>query len=164
MNEETTKLQNQVSELQKKVDALYSDAGFPDIVLNNLVRKGFIKVTGKILTYLSPNGREDVSLIADFGNESGLLGYTPRQFLVSFTANASTDVITTSGLNLPTGATVIPTTLGGVLPAPLVEGSVYYARDSSGATCKLAAGSPSNPAENLTTNGAGKIYLLVLDF
>lgn len=72
----------------------------------------------------------------------------------TFTADAATDVITQTGNVLANGNSVLVSNSGGALPAPLVAGTVYFVRDKSGNTLKLAATS-GGAAIDLTTNGTG---------
>lgn len=72
----------------------------------------------------------------------------------TFTADATTDIITCTGNQFVNGNSVRVSNSGGALPAPLVAGTVYFVRDKSGVTFKLAATS-GGAAINLTTNGTG---------
>ena len=70
-----------------------------------------------------------------------------------FTANSSTDVITITGA-LPANGDRFILASGGTLPAPLVAGAYYYARDCSGNTCKLAL-TLGGAAIDLADTGSG---------
>lgn len=72
----------------------------------------------------------------------------------TFTANAGTDVITsTSAHNLQDGDKVILTTTG-TLPAGLSTGTGYFVRDKTSTTFKLSA-SPYDTAIDITDAGTG---------
>jgi len=70
----------------------------------------------------------------------------------TITADASTDIVT--GATLISGTVVTFSNLGGALPAPLVAGVRYYARDISGNTFKVAS-TAGGAAINLTDAGTG---------
>jgi Putative Ig domain len=74
-----------------------------------------------------------------------------------FTANASTNVITITGV-LPVDGDRFVMAAGSTLPAPLVAGAYYVARESSGNTCKLAL-TTGGAAIDLTTAGTGTHHL-----
>jgi hypothetical protein len=76
----------------------------------------------------------------------------------TFTANASTDLLT--GPALADGDIVILTSTN-ALPAPLAERTVYYVRDSTGTTYKLAATSGGS-AINITGAGTGTHSIISL--
>lgn len=72
---------------------------------------------------------------------------------VAFTANAGTDVITAAIDNVP-NLTPVKLSTTGTLPAPLVAGTVYYTRDTSGNDRKLALTS-GGAAIDITDTGSG---------
>jgi uncharacterized phiE125 gp8 family phage protein len=77
---------------------------------------------------------------------------------VPFTANATTDVITTYGYSFIAGESFQLTNSGGALPAGLAANTTYYARDVSGNTCKLAA-TPGGVAIDITGAGTGTHFI-----
>jgi len=79
---------------------------------------------------------------------------------IPFTADASTDVCTSTAHELQNDDAVVPQNTGGGLPSPLVAGTTYYVRDRTTNTFKLAA-TLGGSAINLTTNGTGSHYLNV---
>lgn len=81
---------------------------------------------------------------------------TPNPTLKTFTANSGTDVITSTAHGLNNGDIVIMRP--GDLPAPLIAGTLYYVRDKTTDTFKLAATS-GGAAIDLTTNGTGTLQL-----
>lgn len=79
--------------------------------------------------------------------------------LCSFTANATTDVLTTSGKNFTTGEKVrLSVSEGGTLPGGLALETDYYVVGASSSTLQLAATSGGS-AINLTDTGSGTLYL-----
>lgn len=75
----------------------------------------------------------------------------------TITVDASTDIFTLTAHTLQTGAKVVFTT-SGTLPAPLATGTVYYTRDITTDTFKLASTS-GGAAINITGVGTGTHYL-----
>lgn len=71
----------------------------------------------------------------------------------TFTADATSNVITCTGHGFSDGYLVHVTT-SGTLPAPLVAGTTYWVRDSDATTFKLAA-TRDGAAIDLTTAGTG---------
>lgn len=77
-----------------------------------------------------------------------------------FTGIASTDVLTIPGYTpVDTTRVVLKTVRGSTLPTGLSADTIYFIRDSSGATCKLATTS-GGTAIDLTADGAGRILIL----
>ncbi len=74
------------------------------------------------------------------------------------TANATTDIITLQGRTVTAGERMRLTNSGGALPGGLAPYTDYFARDISGATCKLAATS-AGTAINISDAGTGLHYL-----
>lgn len=74
-------------------------------------------------------------------------GGSPQEFAV----NISTDVVTCVGHGFSDTNTIV--FYGGTVPSPLVEGTVYYARDATSDTFKVAATS-GGAAIDLTGTGA----------
>lgn len=72
----------------------------------------------------------------------------------TFTANASTDVLTTSATHDYIAGTPVQLTTTGTLPAPLATATTYYVVSPSGATLKLAATSGGS-AIDITDAGTG---------
>ena len=82
-----------------------------------------------------------------------------QRSLFSFTANASTDVITATGHDyINTLPVQVSVSGGGTLPAPLVAGTTYYVRDVAANTFKLAATS-GGAAINITDAGTGSFVV-----
>lgn len=75
-------------------------------------------------------------------------GGSPQEFQ----ANPSTDVVTCPAHGFSDTNTIV--FYGGTVPAPLVEGTIYYARDCTADTFKVAATS-GGAAIDLSGTGAG---------
>jgi len=88
------------------------------------------------------------------------LGATADPFL--FTAEDTTDVLTADGHGLADTTQVIVIDVGtsGALPTGLTEGTVYFVRDSTTDTFKLALTS-GGVAIDLTTDGAGFVQRIL---
>jgi hypothetical protein len=80
--------------------------------------------------------------------------------VLAFTAAATGDALTIPGHSITSGATVVVWAgAGATLPTGLTAGTVYYARDVSGSTLKLAATSGGS-AIDLSADGAGLIQTI----
>jgi len=77
--------------------------------------------------------------------------------LWKFTANASTDVITTEGIELSDDQDVLVMSTDS-LPGGLVESMAYYVIDASGNTCKLSE-TLGGSAVDITSAGSGTHYI-----
>ncbi len=80
--------------------------------------------------------------------------YAPSPFLQTFTADSGTDVITCTSHGLSNGDMVI--FVPGTLPAPLLGGQIYWVRDATANTFKVAA-TETGAAIDLTSNGSGTL-------
>lgn len=87
-----------------------------------------------------------------FRFHSGL--YVPDPTQQTFTASSATDILTCSGHGLSDWDMVL--FVPGDLPSPLASGKIYYVRDSTTNTFKVAA-TFGGGAVNLTTNGTGTL-------
>ena len=77
----------------------------------------------------------------------------------TFTADSGTDVITTSATHdYITDTPVIVSQSGGALPSPLNNTDIYYARDISSSTLKLAA-TRGGAVIDLANNGSGTLTI-----
>lgn len=80
-------------------------------------------------------------------------------YATPFTASAGTDIITATGRSFTDGDSFqLSKAADAVLPGGLALNKTYYARDSSGATCKLAETSGGS-AIDLTTDGTGLFFV-----
>ncbi len=79
---------------------------------------------------------------------------------LAFVAAATGDALTIPGHSITSGATVVVWPgAGATLPTGLTAGTIYYARDVSGSTLKLAATSGGS-AIDLSADGAGLIQTI----
>lgn len=115
-------------------------------------------ISGNTSYNLKLGGKDNSSyavLLKDIDNArfsgNAFVGVAYEQF--SFSANASTDVVTAAGHNL-TNTTPVVLSSTTTLPSPLSQNTVYYVRDVSGDTFKLAATS-GGPAIDITDTGTG---------
>jgi len=106
-----------------------------------------------------------VALVAN-GTDSGLYVNATRRTTFemdwvepAFVANAGTDVITATAHGLADGETV--RFAGASLPAPLVQSTLYYVRDSTANTFKVAA-TGGGAAIDITTAGTGTMVFVPL--
>ena len=90
-------------------------------------------------------------------DSTGAMLMSSQGLFLTFTADAATDVITTSANHLLPGDNLLVALYGPSLPAPLVEGRMYYCRDRTSNTFKVAATS-GGAAIDLTTSGSGDFY------
>jgi hypothetical protein len=111
------------------------------------------------------------STVAFIGGWSAISGGTFRGMWpanggtpIPFTAVGSTDVITADAHGFVDTNTVVVWDLGAgsVVPTGLVEGTIYFVRDTAGDTFKLAATS-GGAAIDLTTDGAGLIQRITAE-
>jgi len=80
-------------------------------------------------------------------------------FATPFTAAAGTDIITATGRTFTDGDSFqLSKASDATIPGGLAVNTVYYARDSSGATCKLAATS-GGAAIDITDAGTGTFFV-----
>lgn len=97
-------------------------------------------------------------LPAIVGTATTILGTVsdPTAFdtVVTFTADATTDMLSVVGTPLINGNGVRVSNSGGALPAPLVANTTYFVCDKTGNTFKLSA-TYGGAAIDLTTNGTG---------
>jgi hypothetical protein len=93
---------------------------------------------------------------------SGTLGSTTDP--TAFEAAAATDVFTADNHGLADGSSVvlIDAGLGSVIPTGVVEGTIYFVRDSTTDTFKLAATS-GGAAIDLTVDGAGFVQRITTE-
>lgn len=148
-------LQNKVTELTKKVDALYSTSNFPTQIINALKKIGFMFVN-KNVGYVSGSGNIWDNLFVEFLNTETVISGKPSYYYVRFTANPSNDTLTTNTF-IEDGTEVWLLTNGG-LPGGLSTVAPYYVRDATNTTCKLAS-SLGGVAINITSTGSGTHYL-----
>jgi hypothetical protein len=159
--DELTQLKNQVKELQKKVDDLYSTAGFPDQVIEALQRKGVVVIRETLETpFTTIDGYESKYYYAfsKIGNKD-----------MAFSNLSASDFVKVRGVNTSNDTLSVPSNdfsntnpvtfwTSGTAPSPLVNGGTYYIKDVASDTTKLSATSGGS-AVNLTTVGDGQHFL-----
>lgn len=99
----------------------------------------------------------DVLYIGYWADDGRFIGSGANGALKDFTGVASTDVLTSNSHGYSDGMTVAllaPTT--GSLPTGLSADTIYYVRDATTNTFKLAA-TPGGTAINLTADGSGRV-------
>lgn len=98
----------------------------------------------------------DVLYIGYWADDGRFIGSGPNGALKNATATASDDTFTSSNHGLSDGMTVaLLAPLGGSLPTGVSADTVYYVRDATTHTFKLAATSGGS-AINLTTDGGAR--------
>jgi len=157
-NTKFKELERQVKELTKQVDDFTNPTTMPEQFLKTLSDKGFVRFKTGLTTYTNPSGLEFKSYIAEFLNTAGLISYTPKPYLLKFTA-ATSDVCTSPNHNMidDLGVYVVST---GVFPAPLGNTAQYFIIDATANTFKLAL-SPGGTAVDITSTGGGDNYVLI---
>lgn len=114
------------------------------------------------LNWVSANLTGGLPII--IGGDFNLPPNYPRAPERSFTADTTTDTLTSTAHGFSNGTAVSLRNSGGAPPSPLLVGTslyalatVYYVRDASPNSFKLAA-SPGGPAIDLTNNGTGSHF------
>jgi hypothetical protein len=140
LKREIDELKRQNSELTKKVDALYSTAGFPDTVLETLQRKGFVRIDQVLETnYYTTEERfaKYYYLFSKIDNKNVVFPTTAGQEFIkiqSVSASANTFTSNNHGLITNDLLTLWSTTTP---PAPLKNGGKYYIQSPTINTFKL---------------------------
>jgi len=150
-------LNDAISNLEKKVNDLYSGTGFPVEVEQTLVKRGFLK-NYQTLIFNNASGDEFKVLLIDHNNDRTALGGDFITRYVPYTVDPSTDTFTSVNNVLADTQQVIPYSSGAALPSPLASGVIYWVRDASANTFKLSATS-GGAAVNITTKGTGVQYI-----
>lgn len=155
-------LEQQVNELQQKVNAIYSDTGFPDSILNLLSRKGFMRLKEKIRSFNATFGYYYYDVLWESDSDSFFHVAYRGQDLKKFTVNPTTDVCTSASHGFTNGD-LLRLRSSGTLPAPLAIVTNYYVISATNDTYKLSL-SPGGSAINITDVGTGVHYVEVIDF
>lgn len=153
------RLEQEMATLKRKLDEFTNPSTISESFLKTLVDRGFVRHKFDLTTYTNPSGLEFYSFMADFNNTSGLIAYTPKERLISFTADIS-DTCTANNHGLSDGQDVYVVSTG-TFPSPLSNQTIYYIRDATTNTFKLTT-SPGGTAVNITTVGSGNNYILVV--
>lgn len=156
--QEMERLKREVEDLKRKLDAVSSPNLSPDYV-RNLVQAGFLRYDGTdVLTYTNPRGKDFRSLFFQFNNLRGAISYEQQEnFFLIEDINLSTNTFTIMGHPFSdTNQCTIATT--DTPPAPLTPQTIYFIRDATANTFKLAATS-GGAAIDITTIGTGKRFV-----
>lgn len=151
-------LEQQVMELSRKVEEFTNPTTIPDQFLKTLVTKGFVKYDFEINTFTNASGLDFPSFMADFQDKRGLISFTPSTSLIVYTASTS-DTLTATNHGLSDTQQVYALTTG-QHPSPLNPQQVYYVRDATRDTFKLALTS-GGAAIDITSVGSGDNYILL---
>lgn len=167
MNEKVLELENKIQELEERIAQFTDPSLISEDFLGILTDKGFMRSVGPtVLTYTNPSGREFWSRFVTWGNNQSLYqidnyvdtaGVNRRSY-VEFTADASSDVCTAQGHGLSDGQDVRIYTTGS-LPGGLNTQSLFFVRDATTDTFKLAA-TLGGAAINITSNGSPFNYVV----
>jgi hypothetical protein len=158
--DELTQLKSEVAQLKKQVEDLYSNTGFPDVILDNLSRKGFVRINQILTTpFTTIDGYESkyFYMFANIGTDKFVFSNISATDFVLPTVSPSTDVFTANnhGFTDSNPVTVWSTTTP---PDPLANGNTYYIRDATTNTFKLTD-TIGGSAVNITDIGTGKLFL-----
>lgn len=149
-------LQEQVNELQKKVDALYNLGTLPDAVKDNLVENGFL-LLNKNLVWTNASGDEFQNLFIQTPDKEVVAqAYNSSQYK-QFNVNPATEVFTSNNHGLTNG-TVVYVLSTGTLPAPLNPTLAYAIANATTDTFKLTQG--GSPVD-ITTLGNGFHFVTI---
>jgi len=155
--DEITQLKQQVQELQKKVDDLYSTAGFPEEILRTLKQKGFMRVS-KALESFGQSGAEFDNFFVDYLQKTTVIAGIPSSRYIQFTV----DSVSSNTLKIPIGSDMnnaqVVALSSDELPAPLTAANIYYIKNATGTTVELA-GTPGGTTIDITDIGSGTHFL-----
>jgi len=151
-------LEQKVADLSRKVEDFTNPALIPEQFLKALVSKGFVRADFDIITFENASAGTFPSFMADFKEKRGLISYTPSDRLVLYTARTN-DTLTSVNHGLSNTQQVYALTTG-QHPAPLNPQQVFFVRDATTDTFKVALSS-GGAAVNITTVGSGNNYMLI---
>lgn len=99
----------------------------------------------------------DVLYIGYWASDGRFIGSGPNGAVKDFSAVSATDVLTSTAHGYADGMTVaLLTSTTAVLPGGVTADTIYYVRDATANTFKLAA-TPGGVAINLTSDGGGRV-------
>lgn len=159
--EEKQKMQDEIDELKKKVEDLYSPTSFPVSIMENLTKNGFVKITQTLPTsYTTNTGFKAVYyyMFSDIdGKKVVFSNISYKDFTKIQSINTSTDTFTASNHGLGDGdiLTFWSTTTP---PGPITMGQTVYVVSSATDTFKLSA-TLGGAAIDLTDIGTGLHFL-----
>ena len=151
-------LQEQVTKLSEKLEQFTNPALMPDAFVQTLEEKGFLRYKSEITTFTNASGRDFISMLVGYNNETALISFDPLSSYRIFTANVS-NVLTSLNHGLSDGFSVSVMNQGGGLPAPLNSSTTFYVINATTSTFKLAT-SPGGTEIDITTVGTGTHYIL----
>jgi hypothetical protein len=155
--------ENRLQTLEKKVDELMAwklersqqQIAYPlDKASQDVLGRYFLRI---IQTFNQVGGVAGRVFRYFFVQQDLLIGSIPEDRSVRFTVNVTSNVLTVTGHSFADTDTVYVFT-SDTLPSPLVNGTTYYIRDSTGTTFKLALTS-GGTAIDITTAGTGIHYI-----
>jgi len=154
-------LKKEVDELKKKVDALYSTAGFPEDVMRALVKKGFFRVRETLTTTFPTVDGYDITNLYHFGrvNErEEVLGTVGTSgFTIIESSNPSTNTFTAKNHGYAdTNPVSFRTT--GTPPNGIINGATYTIMSATTDTFQLRSVS-SGVLAPFTDIGNGRHFL-----
>jgi hypothetical protein len=155
-------LQQQIDELKKKVEALYSSTGFPLEVKQALIKQGFLNYISN-LNFTLANGRESPNILVEYKEKKSIVNVLDN--LKSITANPSTNEIICINHGF-TPYSASPAYDGDQvtfwttdnLPAPLVNGVRFYVKTATQSSFTLAS-TPNGTTIDITDVGLGNNYV-----
>lgn len=155
MNQEIKQLQDQVAELMKwKNERMNQQLTYPlDKATKDIIAKDFLRYVGN-LDYTSSSGQVFPNLVVVHDNKQEVFSVYPP--LYSFTADASTDVVTFQYLPFVNGDE-LSLLSDGTLPGGLSDTTPVFVISTSGNTCKFSLTS-GGAAINITSAGTGIHY------
>jgi hypothetical protein len=161
LKRQNSELAQKSAELTKKVDALYSTAGFPDTILETLQRNGFVRIDQVLetpFTTLDGYDSKYYYCFAKLDNKNVVFSnIAAKDFTKIQSVSVSGDTFTSNNHGLLTNDIVTFWTTT-TPPAPLLNGGTYYVHTPTTNTFKLSATS-SGSAINITTVGTGTHFL-----
>jgi hypothetical protein len=159
--EEITQLKRQIQELQKKVDDLYSTAGFPEEVMRALVKKGFFRVRETLVTTFPTVDDYEITNLYHFGrvNEReevlGTVGTSSFTVIESLDPSTNTFTARNHGYGNDNPVTFRTT---GTPPDGILNGSNYTIMNTTADTFQLRSVSSGSLAP-FTDRGNGRHFL-----
>lgn len=154
-------LKRRIEELEKKVNDLYNPASFPQLVIDGLVKRGFLRTdSSRIIRSIGTSGVEFYGVFVKTQDGDVFLNYEPKiNFLKIESINLATDTITITNHGLSDGDFVgLATTIDA--PGGLNPPTSYYVRDAATNTLKLT-NTPGGTAFNITSQGLGSHYIVI---
>jgi len=152
-------LQEQVNELQKKVDDLYDGNDISDLFQDMLQRSGFIqKSDTDIITYTNPSGKDYFSSFVRSNDRNYTLAFESDGYYVKVDrVDDTADTLIMTNHDFSNGNQVVLATTN-TLPGGLSIQTIYYIVNSTSNSVQLSL-SLGGAAINLTSNGNGIHYL-----